>query len=180
MSRCITIASCVLLSFVAGCDYYNNSWMKEGERLEGRRLAIHASARNSVAFPREFELLFSGGRTSASESALGWSYNVEVGLYGRYHLKGSVPLTVDTNTMTVIRADSPEIYVREYARIIPAGGNIGGSATFSTNQIQLRAAEWRKLVDSRGDFSAVGYLMVTNMPLPHFGRMCRFPGSVNR
>jgi len=90
-----------------------------------------------------------------------------------------VPLTVDTNTMTVVSSGPPVVYVSEISRIIaPPDG--GGYATFSTNQIQLRADEWRKLVDSRGDFSAVGYTMTTNQPLPHFDRICHFPGAVNR
>jgi hypothetical protein len=40
--------------------------------------------------------------------------------------------------------------------------------------------EWRRLVDSHGGFSVVGYTMVTNIPLPYFDRICHFPGAVNR
>ena len=154
--------------------------LKEGQRLEARRAAVLASARQSVAFAREFEQLFSGSHCLAFEGRFGWGYGFEVGLYGRYVIQGRVPLTVDTNTLTVVSTGSPTIYVREIARIIPASGGVGGSATFTTNHAQLGAAEWRKLIDSHGDFSVVGYTMVTNTPLPHFDRICHFPGSVNR
>ena len=106
--------------------------------------------------------------------------NFDVGLYGRYVIQGRVPLTVDTKTLAVVSGGSPIIYVREIDRIIPSTEEIGGSAMFTTNQAQLGAAEWRKLIDSHGDFSVVGYTMITNMPLPHFDRICHYPGVVNR
>ena len=174
MHRYVTSLVIALLILVVGCDNY------EAQRLQGRRAAVHASARQSVAFAREFDQLFSGGHTSAGEGRFGWDYDFEVGLYGRYVIQGRVPLTVDTNTLTVVSAGSPIIYVREIDRIIASTDDVGGSATFTTNQAQLGAAEWRKLIDSHGDFSVVGYPMVTNTPLPHFDRICHYPGSVNR
>jgi hypothetical protein len=179
MQRFVTCSLIALLTLAAGCDDYRQSLLQEGQRLQARRASVLASARQSVAFAREFDQLFSGGHTSAGEGRFGWVYDFEVGLYGRYVIQSRVPLTVETNTMTVVTSGPPVIYVREIARIIaPPDG--GGSATFTTNQAQLGAAEWRKLIKSRGDFTVVGYTMVTNMPLPNFDRICHFPGSVNR
>jgi hypothetical protein len=183
MQRHITILTIALLLLAVGCanhEAQTSALLKEGQRLEARRTAVLASARQAVAFAHEFDQLFSGVHASASEGRFGWNYDFEVGLYGRYVIKGAVPLTVDTNTLTVVRAGSPIIYVREIGRIIASPGDVGGYATFTTNQAQLGAVEWRKLIDSHGDFSVVGYPMVTNMPLPHFDRICHFPGSVNR
>ena len=179
MQRYISYLAIALLILTVGCDDYRQSLLQEGQRLQAHRAAVLTSARQSVAFAREFDQLFSGSHTSAGEGRFGWDYDFEVGLYGRYVIEGRVPLTVDTNTMTVVTSGPPVIYVREIGRIIaPSDG--GGSATFTTNQAQFSAAEWRKLVDSHGDFSVVGYSMVTNMPIPNFDRICRFPGSVNR
>jgi hypothetical protein len=183
MQRHITSSAIALLLFTVGCDNFEaqrSALLKEGQRFEARRAAVLASARQSVAFAREFDQLFSGGHTSASEGRLGWDYDFEVGLYGRYVIQGRVPLTVDTNTLAVVSAGSPIIYVREIDRIIPSAGDVGGQATFTTNCAQFGTAEWRKLIDSHGDFSVVGYPMATNTPLPHFDRIYRFRGSVNR
>ena len=180
MHRFATFSLIALLTLTIGCDDYRQSMLQEGQRLEARRNAVLASARQTVAFAREFEQLFSGVHTSAGEGRFGWDYDFEVGLYGRYVIQGRVPLTVDTNTMTVVGSGPPVIYVRELGRVIPSSESVGGSATFTTNQAQLGADEWRQIVDSHGDFLVVGYAMVTNMPIPHFDRICRFPGSVNR
>jgi hypothetical protein len=183
MRRHITISAITFLFLAIGCDNYEaqrSALLKEGQRLEERRAAVLASARQTVAFAREFNQLFSGGHTSASEGRFGWDYDFEVGLYGRYLIKGRVPLRVNTNTLTVVSAGSPLIYVSELDRIIPNPVDVGGSATFTTNHAQLGAAEWRKLVDSHGDFSVVGYPMATNRPLLNFDRICHSPGSLKR
>lgn len=179
MQQHANISLIALLILAVGCGDYRQSLLKEGQYLESRRNAVLASARRSVAFAREFDHLFSGGHATAGEGRFGWEYDFQVGLYGRYVVEGRVPLTVDTNTMTVVSSGPPVIYVREIDRIIaPSDG--GGSATFTTNQAQLDAIEWERLIDSHGDFSVVGYTMITNTPLPNFDRICRFPGSINR
>lgn len=179
MQQFATCSLIALLTLTVGCNDYRQSLLQEGQLLEARRNSVLASARQSVAFAREFDQLFSGEHTSAGEGRVGWDYDFEVGLYGRYVVQGRVPLTVDTNTLTVVTSGPPVIYVREIARII-ASPDGGGSAKFTTNQAQLGAAEWKKLVESHGDFSVVGYSMITNSPIPSFDRICRYPGSVNR
>src|SRR6266702_1820733 len=122
MRRYVTNSTIALLILSVGCDNYEaqrSALLKEGQRLEGRRAAVLASARQCVPFAREFDQLFSGGRTSAGEGRFGWDYDFEVGLYGRYVVEGRVPLTVDTKTMSVVNSGSPIIYVREVRRVIP-------------------------------------------------------------
>src|SRR5689334_16437933 len=102
MRRHTNILVFALLLAAVGCDNYEaqrSALLKEGQPLETRRNAVLASARQTVAFAREFDQLFSGGHTSAGEGRFGWDYDFEVGLYGRYVIQGRVPLTVDTNTM---------------------------------------------------------------------------------
>src|SRR5438093_9846835 len=123
MQRHITSLAIALLLLTVGCDNYGaqrSALLKEGQRLEARRAALLASVRQSVAFAREFDQLFSGGHTSVGEGRFGWDFDFDVGLYGRYVIQGRVPLTVDTKTLAVVSAGSPIIYVREIDRIIPS------------------------------------------------------------
>lgn len=115
MQRPIIISTIALL-FAVGCDNHDaqmSALLKDAQRLEANRAAVLVSASESVAFAREFGQLFSGGHTSAGEGRFGWDYNFEVGLYGRYVIQGRVPLTVDTNTMTVLTSSPPVIHIRE-------------------------------------------------------------------
>ena len=82
--------------------------------------------------------------------------------------------------MAVVGSGPPTIYICEVDRIIPLPDGVGGAVKFTTNQVQLGADEWAKSFDSRGDFAAVGYTMITNMPVPHFDVACHYPGSVSR
>src|SRR5260221_11218831 len=112
MRRYVTSSAIALLILAVGCDNYEaqrSALLKAGHRSQGRRAGVLASARQSVAFAREFDQLFSGGHTSAGEGRFGWDYDFEVGLYGRYVIQGRVPLTVDTKTLTVVSAGSPII-----------------------------------------------------------------------
>ncbi len=183
MQRHTTILALAFFLAAAGCDNHNArrpAILIGGQHLETQRNAVLASARQTVAVAREFDQLFSGGHTSVGEGRFGWDYSFEVGLYDRYVIQGQVPLTVDTNTMVVVGSGPPVIHVGEVRRVIPSSDVVGGSATFTTNQAQLGAEEWRKLVASHGDFTVVGYPMVTNMPIPYFDRVFRFQGTVKR
>jgi hypothetical protein len=176
------IISIIALLLAIGCDNHDaqmSALLKDAQRLEANRAAVLVSASESVAFAREFDQLFSGGHKSAGEGRFGWDCNFEVGLYGRYVIQGRVPLTVDTNTMTVLTSSPPVIYISEIGRILTLSDG-RAEARFTTNQAQFGAADWRKLVESHGDFSVVGYGMVTNTPLTNFDRVFRFPGSLNK
>ena len=182
MQRYMSAASIALLILLTGCDDYRSTSasLRDGIRLKARRAAVLASARQSVAFVRQVEQVFSGCNTSAGEGRLGWDFDFELGLYGRYVIKGRAPLTVDTNKMVVVGSGPPTIYIYEVNRIIPSPDGVGGAVKFTTNQVQLGAGEWAKLFDSRGDFATVGYTMITNMPVPHFEIACHYSGSVKR
>ena len=151
--------------------------LNEGMALEAQRTAVLNNALSSLEFAREFEDIFVGGSSSVAKGRFGWTYDAEVGLYGRYIVEARLPITVDTNQFKVTAAGRPSIRVSELKRIdISSDGRSTGN--FSTHQLELGAEEWQKLLLSHGNFSSVGFTMITNAPLKHFETICQFPGSI--
>jgi hypothetical protein len=90
-------------------------------------------------------------------------FNVAVDLYERYQLKMRLPVRFDSSRRTVIGYGEPKFYLLEVAKqkgretsYNPEGGR------------EFGPAEWKKIVESRGDFGAIGYTMITNKPVPGF------------
>jgi hypothetical protein len=141
--------------------------------LKDQRVAILASVRKSVPFFGEFQQLFPDARTSLEEGQSGrtrsfWTFKVRVGLYGRYVLEAELQVITDTDGLLVLSTGKPKVILLEIRSIIE-DGNGGVEVHYEpTGQVRFGAAEWRRLVEVGGDFSAIGYHMVTTAPFRNF------------
>jgi hypothetical protein len=92
-------------------------------------------------------------------------FNVGVDLHQRYELTMQLPVRFDPEGRTVVGYGDPKFYLVEAAsqKGRETWYNHEGARHFGSD-------EWRKVVESGGDFSAVGYTMVTDRPVPGFAQ----------
>ena len=90
-------------------------------------------------------------------------FDVGVDLHERYELTMQLPVRFDPKGHTVVGYGEPRFYLVEAASqkgratsYNPAGGRDFGPA------------DWQKIVESGGDFAAIGYTMITNQPVAGF------------
>ncbi len=149
-----------------------------------RRRATLANVRKAVPFVAEFERLFRGASISfnerekySSETHIAWTFQAEVGLYGRYVLDAELPILVD-NRLVVVSASEPRLMIRMVKQIITHLNQLK-QVSFA-NCLCFGHRQWLSLVEAHGDFSAIGYNMVTDAPLPEFAMFCHCPGCIER
>jgi len=141
--------------------------VRESDKGKLRFAALDA-VRDSAPFVSEFVLLFPGAEvnyryfTTPDEPG----FDVEVHLYGRYELKMQLPVQFDSERRKVIAYGEPDFYLAEAAR-----QNARETLYNTSGERRFGSAEWRTLVEHRGDFSAIGYSMRTNQPVAGFGDM---------
>ena len=120
-------------------------------------------AKKSVPYARDFLRLF-------PEAYIGFSqYSGELGrpelhmettLYGRYILTLQVPVTFDQSRTHVVDYAEPFCAIAEVVDVS------GPMVTFDPNgYVELDKAEWATLVDSDGDFKAIGLSLTTDEPV---------------
>ena len=137
---------------------------RESEKGKARFAALDA-VRDSAPFVSEFVRLFPGAEvnyryfTTADEPG----FDVEVDLYERYELTMQLPVQFDSERRKVIGYGEPKFYLME------AASQKGRETSYDpSGERRFGSAEWRTLVEHRGDFSAIGYGMHTNQPVAGF------------
>lgn len=137
---------------------------RESEKGKARFAALDA-VRDSAPFVSEFVRLFPGTEvnyryfTTADEPG----FDLEVDLYERYELTMQLPIQFGSERSEVIGYGEPKFYLVEVA------SQKGRETSYNpSGERRFGAAEWRTLVEHRGDFSAIGYTMITNQPIAGF------------
>jgi hypothetical protein len=94
-------------------------------------------------------------------------WNTEVFFAGRYTLTLQVDVTIDYDRHLVKTNVAPPIfYLHEVAKILRGPKSVEG-AEFS-GQWVLDESKWEKLVDAKGNWSAIGVDLKTNSPVSGF------------
>jgi hypothetical protein len=140
--------------------------------------AALADATNSIRYAADFARLFPGLRT-------GFSYytgvvgpptlRMEIYLFDRYELSMQIPVTFDEDRRKVRSFGQPEFVLQEISEVkkIHKVGSLGPVETLLVGRngdrsLRFGAGEWKKVVEARGDFSIIGFTLVTNSPAPGF------------
>jgi hypothetical protein len=137
---------------------------QEGEKGKARFAALDAVS-NSAPFVSEFVQLFPAAKVNYSYFATKDEpgFDVEVDLYERYELTMQLPVRFDSERRNVVGYGEPAFY------LVEAASQKGRETTYNpAAQRRFGSAEWRTLVEHEGDFSAIGYTMRTNQPVPGF------------
>jgi|GEM_PF-1878552 len=137
---------------------------QEAEKGDQYFSALDA-ARPSAPYVSDFVRLFPAAQvnyryfTGTGEPG----FNVSVDLYERYEIGMQLPVRFDSSRRNVVGYGEPRFHIGEASSVKgretwykPPGGRSFGSE------------EWKKIVDSGGDFGAIGYAMITNQPVAGF------------
>jgi hypothetical protein len=140
--------------------------------------AALADATNSIPYAADFARLFPGAASYFSYYIGGAgpsSLNTEVLFFDRYKLSMNIPVTFDATRRKVRSFGKPEWSLVEFSEVTKERrvGSLGPveilrSRTNPEGQRRFGAKEWKKIVEARGDFSAVGFPLITNSPAPGF------------
>jgi len=137
---------------------------QESEKGKERFRALDA-ARPSAPYVAEFLRLFPEAEvdyryfTGTGEPG----FVLGVDLYGRYELDMYLPVLFDPPRRRVIGYGEPKFYLREVA------SQKGRETAYNpTGERKFGSAEWKRIVESAGDFGAIGYVIITNQPVAGF------------
>jgi hypothetical protein len=121
----------------------------------------------TLPWPKEMEQLFGDGDhfiTHYGFSPGPKEWNSEVFFGGRYTLTLQVDVVIEGRTVAK-SISPPKFYLSEVEKVVVDNG--GAGANFS-GQWVLDEAQWKKLVQAKGDWSVIGIPVKTNSPVPGF------------
>lgn len=116
----------------------------------------------------EFNRLFSKPENIISyySGTLGTSqWTSQIGLHGRYVVRMTCPITLDSERTNIVSEGTPEFYIFELKKIEVGEG---GAISCQINQVPFSPQTWKQLVLANGDFSAAGIKLETNQPVANF------------
>jgi hypothetical protein len=167
-------APLLALAFVAGCGgkdaetqlgaQWARQMIEDAPRQQANYDAALAHATNHIPYAAEFARLFPGSASYFSyyTGVVGPSrFVMESLLFQRYQLTMIVPVTFDETRRKVTTFGEPQLTLRE----LDATPRRFTGKEHSPN---FGAPEWKKLVEARGDLSALGFTILTNSPAPGF------------
>jgi hypothetical protein len=163
----------VLSSVLAGCGSGDAglpsvaTMTKEQANYE----AALRDATNSIPYAADFARLFprAGAFFSYYTGIAGpSSFNIQTLLYGRYELHMRVPVTFDAGRGKVETFGQPEFLFKAISSITSADNGNLYIAYDTENSHRFGPSEWKRVVESGGNFTAIGYTVVSNNPVPRF------------
>ena len=145
------------------------------KRIQADYDAALADSTNSIRYAAEFAKLFPGAVASFSYytgEVADPNLNMEIYLHARYEFIMQIPVTFDASRRKVKTFGKPDFVLTEFSKIEKIHDQL--SMEYAENgERRFGASEWKKLVAARGDFSAIGYTIVTNSPVPGFDELQR-------
>ena len=163
-----------------GCDS-KQTWSRSESPLKSIRSdydAALADATNAIPCAVDFARLFPGLRNTFSyySGGTGPSFlNMERLLFERYQLTLRIPVTFGASRRNVRSFGEPEFLMQEISEVrkIRKVGSLGPVENVSVQYnpdhlLRFGAGEWKNVVKARGDFSVIGFTVITNSPAPGF------------
>lgn len=142
---------------------------REGEKGKVRFAALDA-VRDSAPYVSEFVRLFPTAEvsyryfTSTDEPG----FDVGVDLHERYEFRMQLPVRFDSERSKVIGYGDPQFSIWEAASVTRGPSGIAGTTLNPAGERHFGSAEWRTLVEHSGDFTAIGYVILTNQSVAGF------------
>lgn len=155
-----TILTFLPIIFLMGCG---------SSSMEDYKETVHNGI-STVPHVQEIQRLFPKEATDHFITHYGFdkskpvTWNTEVFFGGRYVLTYQVDVIVDYERKLVSKTVSPPKFAwREATNISthPIGADFGAGDFFGE-------AEWSKVLAAKGDFTTIGWMVKTNMPVPNF------------
>jgi hypothetical protein len=121
--------------------------------------------RSAVPYLKDFLTLFPGAvvRYLSFADADFPSLSVTTTLHNRHQFNLHVPVRYSADNLKIVCYGAPKCHLLEVESAIPRDDGSGGNELGGTNgghlQKQFGIKEWETLVESKGDFSVLGYEM---------------------
>jgi len=159
-------SGCTLILFVAlaamtscGADKQMNDYIQTVQ-----------SGIKTLPWPKQMEALFGDGDhfiTHYGFSPGPKEWTTEVFFGGRYTLALKVDVEIDYKAQTIkTNVSSPKFYLFEVGSLLRGAKGVEGADI--SKQWILDEEKWKKLVQAKGDWSAIGIPVKTNSPVPEF------------
>jgi hypothetical protein len=142
---------------------------REAEKGKARFAALDA-VRDSAPYVSDFVRLFPGAEvkyryfTSSDEPG----FDVGVDLHERYEFRMQLPVHFDPERRSVVGYGEPKFVIWEAASVTRGPTGVAATTLNSAGERHFGPTQWRRLVEHGGDFTAIGYTMVTNQPVAGF------------
>jgi hypothetical protein len=126
------------------------------------------AARSSAPYVSDFLRLFPQAQVRYMSFAEGWGFDVNVDLFERYEFTMQLPAVFDSSHSNVIDYGEPRFTLWEAANVKRNKSGIAETTHNPAGERHFGSSEWKKIVESGGDFGIIGYAMVTNQPVQGF------------
>jgi hypothetical protein len=93
-----------------------------------------------------------------------------VGLFGRYVLIGEMDITLSDDRTKIIDHLQPKFHLIEIARINVDPNSGQALIENGDTELEFGTSEWKKLIQNKGDFSALKVKLVKDKPVPLFDK----------
>jgi len=126
------------------------------------------AARPSAPYISDFVRLFPAAEVRYRSFSGGLGFDVTVDLFERYEFTMQLPVVLDSSRSKVIGYGEPRFTLWEAASVKRNKSGIAETTLNPAGERRFGSTEWPKIVEAGGDFSAIGYAMLTNRPVPDF------------
>lgn len=112
------------------------------------------------------------------------SLSVNTTLHDRYQFNLRVPVRYSEDSSKIMGYGEPRFHLLEIASVTPRDDGAGGTELGGTSggdlQEHFSLKEWKKLVESKGDFATLGFRLEVNRPVPNFDLVKKHLKSLER
>jgi hypothetical protein len=110
--------------------------------------------------------------------------SVTTTLHDRYKFNLRVPVRYSEDNQKIIGYGEPMCHLLEIASVTPRDDGAGGAELHATSggdlQEHFGLKDWKKLVESKGDFSTLGFKLKVTNPVPNFNLIKKDLKSLER
>jgi hypothetical protein len=164
--RCTTIFLLMaILVMNTGCEWLLR---EKAQRLKAGYDQALASGKRDIEIIKAFYDMFPSAESYISYYTSEVSdsiWNSNIALYNRYVLSMRVPIEMNADRIRIVKSGDPRFVLVEVESISPVNGYVTYNTDFQKN---FGIIEWKKVVESKGDFSVIGVHLIKDKPVANF------------
>jgi len=162
-----------LVFCLSGCDYRHVQHVREAKQEALAHPQRLKSALQVIPYAAEFTQTFPEAAPDVYGSRDEFQFGSDVGIHSRYVLSLRVPFTTAADRVSVVSYGRPEFSLAEVSHVDRLPDGRLSTGFLPAREFRFGPKEWSMVVSAKGDFSVVGYTMITNMPVQFFGEIWR-------
>ncbi len=159
----------LFLHLVLGCLLLGSCQRQQAARNAVKFRTLDAADRAKIPHVAEFLALYPDATIAYLDFA-GSEFpglSLDALLHERYVLNLRVPVHYADGGTRIDRYGDPAFFLVEVDGVTARGGHLK-ETRYGDQQVHFGAAEWKKLLAAKGDFSALGHPLEKSRPVPDF------------